>query len=290
MQLIRILTNDSGASKLVWDAGDGRSFEASAFVSRSHDASSHSAGGVVCISSQVGCNVGCRFCANWRLSKARNLTHNELVEQAIVARTHLPTLEQVSVTYSGMGEPLHNIRAIVSASNELCESHGFAYASLSTVGIPNGIRKLAEIRPSTHLFLSLHSTEDSVRRELIPSKFCFPIKEVLLEAKVYSSITNRKVNVSYLLLPGVNDTSRNATQLAELLDSKFFCVQVLLWNKIEGMDFKRSSRQEADCFVARLVELGMPAFVMESSGQDIGGGCGQLADSFSAISPRTTSK
>lgn len=240
---------------------------------------------MVCISCQVGCNVGCRFCATGRLGRTRNLSVSEMLTQSLVGRDLLPVESMpASITFSGMGEPLQNLRAVCEAADRVVAEEGFSYASLSTVGIPLGIRRLAERRPATHLFVSLHAVHDEQRRSLIPSRSCFPIADILAAAEEYADRADRHVKLSYLLLPAINDSIEDARRLADLASNGPFVVLLLLWNDsgIEG--FARADGASLATFRDVLEGAGVPVVVSVSNGQDVSGGCGQLAGRRGATS------
>lgn len=269
--------------KHVFEIDDVRAVEAIAFTTTPLPAEYQegpvSAGtrGVVCISSQAGCNIGCTFCATGRERNYRNLQPDEMVMQARLAAQGLSETCGVSVTFSGMGEPLLNLKNVIRAANELCTDHGFEYASISTIVIPEALRKLADERPDTHLFVSLHATEDELRRRLIPSRACYPIAEVLEAARAYRLTAGRRVKVSYLLLGGVNDSLEAARRLAALAPPDDFVIQLLLWNQVKGMPFERVTDEQAELFALTIREEGSSAYVMPSAGRKVAGGCGQLA-------------
>jgi 23S rRNA (adenine2503-C2)-methyltransferase len=207
----------------------------------------------------------------------RNLTSEEMVKQALTAAAEIRIKRPLSVTFSGMGEPLLNLPAVTAAANKLCMDHGFEYASLSTVVIPQALERLAQLRPETNVFVSLHATEDGLRRSLIPSRICYPIFDVLSAAEHYARNTGRRVKLSYLLLGGINDSHEEARRLGQIADPEIFIVQLLLWNEIAGMTFTRVGDAEAEAFATVVRSEGAAAYVMRSAGRDVAGGCGQFA-------------
>ena len=292
MRLVSVESELNGSAKLLWDADDQAGVEASVFTIPEerpvHANSGHPLAanhGVVCISCQVGCSVGCTFCATGRLGRLRNLTIDEMILQAVEGARLLPTDVPYSVTFSGMGEPLQNLRSVIAAADYLCDSEGFEYASLSTIGLPSGIDRLRIERPQTNLFVSLHAASDEKRREIVRSAACFPVSDVVAAAERYARDASKLVKMSWLLLPGFNDTAADATSLAALLDPEMFLVQVLLWNEVAGLPFRRATGQEATDFVELLASIGLTAYVMESRAREIDGACGQLAGSLASGEP-----
>jgi 23S rRNA (adenine2503-C2)-methyltransferase len=210
----------------------------------------------------------------------RNLDTEEMVEQALAGRQALPT-SNVSITFSGIGEPTQNLTAVTDAADLLCDVHGFTYASISTVGIPAAIERLIRRRPSTRLYISLHATTDSVREALIPSPSRFPIADVVAAGGRYAEATSRRTRMSYLLLEGVNDSPDDVKRLASLLDPELFEVQLLLWNTVPGLPFRRVPTDAAESFGEQILAEGLHAYVSVSKAQKVGGACGQLAGSIS---------
>jgi 23S rRNA (adenine2503-C2)-methyltransferase len=191
----------------------------------------------VCISSQVGCAVGCAFCATGALGFRRNLTTTEIVDQ-IRAAVSLARPDQrlTNVVYMGMGEPLLNLGAVLNSVRVLTASSTFGLGhralSISTVGIPDGMLRLAQAEPQVNLALSLHAADDATRALLIPEKFRHPIAAVLEAAWQHFAITRRKLLLEYVLIGGVNDSVDDARRLAGLLRGRVVTVNLLNWNPV----------------------------------------------------------
>jgi 23S rRNA (adenine2503-C2)-methyltransferase len=189
----------------------------------------------VCISSQVGCAVGCGFCATGAMGFARNLLAAEIVDQLRAAASLLEHGQRITnVVYMGMGEPLLNLGSVLDSIRILTAPAGLGLGhraiSVSTVGIPNGIVRLARAEPQVNLALSLHAADDETRAVLIPQGFRHPLAEILEAAWEHFTLTGRKLLVEYVLLAGVNDGIDDARRLAALLRGHVVTVNLLAWN------------------------------------------------------------
>ena len=189
-----------------------------------------------CISSQVGCAVGCAFCATGAVGFERNLSPGEIVDQ--LRATSRIAGDQgrriTNVVYMGMGEPLLNLGAVLDSIRILTAPAGLGLGhralSVSTVGIPGGIVRLARAEPQVNLALSLHAADDATRAVLVPERFRHPLSAVLDAAWQHFAITGRKLLVEYVLLSGVNDSPEDARRLAALLRGHVVTVNLLVWN------------------------------------------------------------
>lgn len=195
----------------------------------------------LCLSSQAGCPVGCVFCATGALGFRRNLCTAEIVDQArAVSALALDEGRRISnIVYMGMGEPLLNLQAVLDSIRVFTDPKGMALAhralSVSTVGIPSGIIRLANAEPQVNLALSLHAADDGTRARLIPRKHLHPLAEILTAAWEHFAITRRKLLVEYVLLRGVNDSVEHAKKLAGLLRGHVVAVNLLVWNPVAGL-------------------------------------------------------
>eukprot|EP00210_Caulerpa_lentillifera_P001747 g1677.t1 len=195
-----------------------------------------------CLSSQVGCALKCTFCATGQGGFSRNLTAHEIVDQVLTIQEELG--EKVShVVFMGMGEPLLNLKAVLEAQAWINEHIGIGGRkfTLSTVGVPNGIRRLAESNLQLTLAVSLHAPSQELRETLVPSAKQYPLELLLKDCRAYFAITKRRVSFEYTLLSGLNDSEQHAKQLAQLLEQNRLKthVNLMLWNKVSGIDYKR---------------------------------------------------
>jgi 23S rRNA (adenine2503-C2)-methyltransferase len=194
-----------------------------------------------CISSQVGCPVGCVFCATGSGGFERNLSAAEIVDQVRVACALLVEegARLSNLVYMGMGEPLLNLQAVLDSIRILTSPHGLDLGhrslSISTVGIPTGIRRLARTEPQVNLALSLHASDDHTRERLIPATYRHPLGTILDAAWDHFATTRRKLLVEYVLLEGINDSTADARRLATLLRGRVVTVNLLTWNPVAGL-------------------------------------------------------
>ncbi len=232
----------------------------------------------ICLSSQSGCPLTCTFCATGSMKFARNLTPSEILDQAL----HFRRKETAAITnavFMGMGEPLINLDAVLSACERL-PALGIHPSSttISTVGWIPGIDRLAEHDgPTVRLALSLHAPDDALRSELMPVNDRYPLHDVLDACRRWHERRRRKVFVEYLMLDGVNDRYEQAVALARLLSSRnTFKVNLIPYNPTDSQ-FEGSTREAIEAFRAALAERGVPATVRLTRGRDIDAACGQLA-------------
>jgi 23S rRNA (adenine2503-C2)-methyltransferase len=232
-----------------------------------------------CISTQVGCNMGCTFCATAAQRSRHNLTDNEMVEQVdtVLSATE-SDLPFDFVTLAGMGEPLANFRNSTRALERLRERHPtLTVASLSTVGLTPAIRRLTQEGRDFRLYLSLHAATDIKRRQLIPMADHYPIFDLVDAVSAYGELNGAEAcRVSYLLLKGRNDTPDDLERLNALLSGRPVMLQILLWNNVPGMPFERVSDEVADQWAEALNAAGIHAYLMRSMGRSIDAACGQL--------------
>lgn len=280
-------SSSDGSSKTVWRLQDGNLVESVSFTLGDPDSPDaavatpveNSRGHVVCISSQAGCNVACTFCATGLQRMKHDLSAQEMVAQVrrtreLEGRTGTSVLTRV--IFAGMGEPLLNLDAVLEAITLLEADPEVSHVSLSTMGVLPALDRLTDETTSVDLFLSLHATTDELRARLIPLNKANPIASILGAAERFARTHGRLVDVSYLLFKGVNESDADAARLIELLDPRYFRVQLLLWNEVEGMPFERVDDDAVVRFRERLVAGGLPTYIMPSKARDIDGGCGQM--------------
>jgi len=235
-----------------------------------------------CLSSQVGCSLGCTFCSTGAMGFVRDLTAAEIVDQVRHLQALLaPEGRSISnIVFMGMGEPLLNLDAVLAAIRLLKDPEGMAFAqralSVSTIGIPSGIRRLAHEEPQVNLAISLHAADDKLRTQLVPANRRFALSEVLAAADDHFTITRRKLFVEYVLLGGVNDSTRHAVALADLLRGRVVTVNLIPCNPVRG-GFEPPPAEVAAAFRDTLVQRGLTATLRTGRGRAILAGCGQLA-------------
>jgi 23S rRNA (adenine2503-C2)-methyltransferase len=232
-----------------------------------------------CISSQVGCPMGCTFCATGLGGFDRNLTAGEIVAQYLLLQSL--TERRIShVVFMGMGEPLLNLKNVVKALNFFHEEIGLSYRhiTVSTVGLVPQIKELAKERLPIHLALSLHSPLDEVRDRLMPVNHKWPVREVVRAMRDYQTTTSRKVTFEYLLIKDVTDTPDQAKALVPLLKGMPNVINLIPYNWVDSeQGFARPDRERVRHFRRILEQAGMNVTERTEKGHDIAAACGQLA-------------
>ena len=231
----------------------------------------------VCVSSQVGCPMACDFCATGKGGFVRNLATHEIVDQVLTVQADFE--QRVSnIVFMGMGEPLINGENVVAAVQCLNHDIGIGQRSItvSTVGIPGQIRRLAQHHLQITLAVSLHASNQPLRTELIPSAQHYPLTELLDECREYVAITGRRVTFEYILLAGLNDCEQHATELAQLLRGFQSHVNLIPYNPINEVDYQRPSRKRVKQFTNSLKAAGIAVSVRYSRGLEKDAACGQL--------------
>ncbi|MFW6108561.1 MAG: 23S rRNA (adenine(2503)-C(2))-methyltransferase RlmN [bacterium] len=233
----------------------------------------------VCLSTQVGCPVGCAFCASGLGGLVRSLTAGEIVEQALHARRCFePPEVSMNLVVMGIGEPLANFDAVVRALTIFTASWGLAMSgrriTVSTVGRPRRMRQLAETGLGVNLAVSLHAPDDATRRRLVPG--ARPVGQVVKAARDYLEATGREVTVEYVLVQDVNDSPAAAKALADVLGDLDVLVNLIPLNPVPGLPWREPSLARVDAFADELRRRGVRAEVRRQRGADIEAACGQL--------------
>jgi 23S rRNA (adenine2503-C2)-methyltransferase len=255
---------EDGSSRLLLSLADGLTVE-SVLLPRDG----------LCVSTQVGCAVGCVFCWTGREGLLRNLESAEILAQIVIARRQRRVRRLV---LSGMGEPSHNLPAVLEALSWLGSEGGFAHKLLvfSTVGDRKVFDRLAsnDVRPA--LALSLHTTDATLREKLLPRAPRIPPEELVALAEAYARKTTWPIQYQWTLLEGINDGDGEVERLAELLRGKYAIVNFIPYNTVDGLDFRRPSVDRAREMSRALHRRGVLAKIRRSAGQDVEGACGQL--------------
>ncbi len=272
LELRRVSRATDGTRKYLFHTGEGYAIETVMIPERGRH--------TVCISTQVGCPMACRFCATGLLGIKRNLKAREIAEQVFVAARDIAPHRVSNVVVMGMGEPFLNYDATLTALKVLNDPEGFALAArhiaASTSGLVDRIRRFADEPEQFHLAISLHTPFEDERRDLMPIAARHPIPELMDAAHYYVEKTRRKLFFEYTLLAGVNDQPRHAEALAEILDHPLYHLNLLRFNWTDT-GFSATSKREAKAFLRYARSLGLPATLRPSRGQDIDAACGQLA-------------
>lgn len=234
-----------------------------------------------CISSQVGCPMGCAFCATAKLGFKRNLKTDEILKQIYLIQADT-SLKVTNIVFMGQGEPLLNLDNVLPAIERLRDDFkiGSRRITVSTCGIIPGIRKLAEIKFQPTVAISLHSPNSEVRTSVMPVEKKYKIKDVINELRELTVQTGRRVTIEYILINGLNDSTKDAKELCELI-SKLKCnVNLILYNENEFCDYKKPSKDAVLKFKCIVEASGKKVTVRLERGADIDAACGQLSSKY----------
>lgn len=237
-------------------------------------------GQAACVSSQVGCNMGCSFCASGLLKKQRNLTAGEMVGQILVLNDLLreENLKVTHVVVMGTGEPFDNFDNVMDfikiINHQKALAIGARHITVSTCGIPDKILEYAKSGLQINLAISLHAPNDELRSSLMPINRAYNLHELIEAIKEYNLIANRRVTFEYILLKDINDSLQHADELAELIRPVFAYVNLIPYNEVDENGFHRSKNIKA--FMDRLIKNGINATIRKEFGTDIDAACGQL--------------
>jgi 23S rRNA (adenine2503-C2)-methyltransferase len=274
-----------GTVKTLFETADGRPLEAVLMRYRDSPGGARRGRRSICVSSQSGCPLTCRFCATGTMRFGRNLSASEILDQAL----HFRRLEAIDhCVFMGMGEPMLNLDAVLEACERLPEI-GITHrrTTISTVGWIPGIERLAESEMPLRLALSLHAADEALRSELMPVNERYPLRDVIEACRAFHERRRRRVFVEYVMLAGVNDRYEQALALARALragrgsEPSIFKVNLIPFNP-SGTEFNGSGRESIAAFRAALESRGIPATVRLTRGRDIAAACGQLAATAAA--------
>ena len=260
-----------GTIKYLFDVLDGNAIET--VLMKYHHGYS------LCVSSQIGCKMGCKFCASTGIAFIRNLTSGEIVEQLLAVERD-QNIKISNVVFMGIGEPMDNYDNVVSAiriiNNPKGINIGARHISISTSGVVPGIYKLAEENIQCTLSISLHATTDEQRSKMMPVNNLYSIEELLNACKDYIKMTNRRISFEYALAKDNNDNLEDAKRLVKLLKGMICHVNLIPINKIENGSFDKSSNENIMKFRDYLNDHGIVATIRRELGSDIDAACGQL--------------
>ncbi len=253
-----------GSSRLLLDLADGQSVEAVLLPK-----------GGLCVSTQVGCAVGCVFCMTGREGLKRHLGSAEIVAQVALARSIRPVRK---VVFMGMGEPAHNLDAVMDAIELLGSEGDIGHKNLvfSTVGDRRAFERLPKGSVKPALALSLHSTNAARRAGLLPKAPRIDPEELVEEGERYARLTSYPVQVQWTLLEGVNDGDDEVEGIVRLLAGKYAVMNLIPWNAVEGLAVRRPTPERAAAMAGKLNQRGVLTKLRQSAGQDVEAGCGQL--------------
>ena len=279
-------TSSDGTVKFLLRLADGALVETVLIPSESREGKGRM---TQCLSCQVGCAMGCTFCATGGLGFTRNMTMGEILGQVLVAREYLkddlpreaPKLR--NLVFMGMGEPLHNLREVMRSLEMLNEPRGLSFSprriTVSTCGMEKGLRELGD-SGLAYLAVSLHAPDQELREELMPKAARWKLADLMATLESYPLKTRERMTFEYLLLGGVNDTPAHAKALVRLLSRVKGKLNIIIYNAVPGSAFQAPKPADVELFESILRAKHITVIVRKSKGQDIDAACGQLRASY----------
>ncbi len=274
-------TSEDGTEKLLFQLADGGRIECVLLREELRRS--------ICVSSQVGCAMGCVFCASGLDGVDRNMSRGEILEQMLRLQRLLPDDERLShIVMMGMGEPLANLDAVLSALEVARDADGLGISprriTISTVGLPAAIDRLAEYSTPFNLAISLHAPNNKLRDRLVPVNRRIGIEEILNSADRYFESTGRRLTFEYVLLAGINDTAECALELVRLLRGRISMLNVIPYNAVAGLPYQTPSTETIHAFRNFLLEGGINVMFRQRKGDGIDAACGQLRRNRETVS------
>jgi len=289
LKMLTVQDSIDGSRKYLFELHDGHTVEVVLLLMR--DKEYHEDGSIkhqerytVCISSQVGCKVGCAFCLTAKGGFMRDLTAGEIVEQVrqIKMDNGIDANRRVNLVYMGMGEPLDNLKAVAKSVQIFADEDGMAIAThrqtISTSGLSSKIKKLGEMDLGINLAISLHAVDDELREQLMPINKAYNIRSIIDAVKAFPVNSRKRVMFEYLVIKDVNDDISAAKKLLSLLDGIKAKVNLIYFNPYGGTEFNRPEEKDMVAFQEYLIKRGLLCTIRESKGLDISAACGQLRE------------
>lgn len=288
MMLVHQVKAKDTTVKALFSLDDGRTVEAALMKER---AAGYKHRYTVCVSTQVGCPIGCPFCATGQQGFERNLTSGEIIDQLLYFARQLKDRsngregERISnMVFMGMGEPLSNYDALWQAIEVINSPEGFGLGArsmtVSTAGMVPGIKRLSQEKLQVGLAISLHAAENALRNKLVPLNKKYPLEELIPVCRDYITRTGRRISFEYALFDGVNESISQAQALVDLIKGMNCHVNLISANNTDNKVFRPSNRDKVIAFQQELKDRGINCTLRRSKGQDIDAGCGQLRSRF----------
>ena len=271
--VIKIITKqeDTDVKKYLFKLADGNTIESVLMY--------HNYGISICVSSQVGCNMGCAFCESGRLKKVRNLETYEIVEQLLLIEEDIKD-RITHVVLMGIGEPFDNYDKVMNFIKIITSNKGINLGSrhitVSTCGVVPGIEKFTNDFSQVNLAISLHAPNDKIRNKIMPISKAYPLNKLMNAIKKYIEKTNRRVTFEYIMLENINDSIECANELAQLLKSLNCYVNLIPYNETENIGFKRTKKMQILTFYDILKKNGINVTIRKEFGGKVDAACGQL--------------
>ena len=288
LKIINKEESSDGTIKYLFELQDGKTMESvllrmkEAYID--DEGVSHSAKYTVCVSTQVGCKVGCSFCLTAKGGFTRDLSAAEIVAQVLALKidNNLEAHRRLNIVYMGMGEPLDNLDNLAKAIQIFKDEEGLAISAkrqtVSTSGLSSKIDKLGEMNLGVHIAISLHAVDDELRSELIPMNKAYNIASIIEAVKRFPIDMRKRVMFEYLVIKDKNDDLASAKKLVKLLHGIKAKVNLIFFNPYPGSDYQRPSRSDMVAFQEYLVNHGLLCTIRDSKGIDISAACGQLKE------------
>lgn len=279
LQMIKRLSSADGTVKYLWQTEDAQTIESVYLPVPKEGRQS------VCISSQIGCRLGCRFCATGASGYIRDLSAGEIVGQVLriqrdISKDSFGSPRLSNVVFMGMGEPLQVLDNVLQAINILNDSQGMNISrrrfTISTAGIVPEIRRLARLDDQVGLAISLNAPDNELRSKMMPVNRKYPLEELLAAGKDYTSSTGRRITFEYILIRGLNDSRTEARKLVDLLQGFLCHVNLIPANPVPEYGLERPEKERIEAFRIQLSRAGVPVTVRKERGTDIQAACGQL--------------
>ena len=289
LKLVGQEESKDGTKKYLFKTKDGHTFES--VLLKMKDKSINENGKIIrgekytfCISSQIGCKVGCTFCCTAKGGFVRDLSCGEIVEQVVNLKKYnaIAPEKRVNIVYMGMGEPLNNFENLIRAIKILAEPSGLSIAprrqTISTSGISPKIQELGTMNLGVQLAISLHAVSDVLRTKLMPINRTYNIQSVIEAVRAFPLGTRKRIMFEYLVIKDLNDDIQSANKLIKLLNGIKIKVNLILFNPHSGSEFERPDIEKVKKFADFLIGKGVLATIRESKGLDISAACGQLRE------------
>ena len=264
------ISDDDSAEKFLFKCKDGYAIETVLLRSGNHY--------TLCVSSEIGCAMGCTFCKTGEMGLKRKLQAGEIVEQVLLAR-RISDKKISNIVFMGMGEPFNNYDEVIKAATIMNHAKGLnigaRHITISTSGVVPYIREFSHLPFQFKLAISLNSANDTKRSELMPINRSYPLEDLLSAAKYYTIVTNKLITFEYVLLKGVNDTAKDAHELIEKLSSIPSKLNIIPYNEIDDR-FKRPGEKDIQRFISYLEDVSFAVTLRYSGGRGIRAACGQL--------------
>ena len=289
LKLLTKQDSQDGSRKYLFELYDGHTVEAVLLLMKDKEYNEdgsikHLERYTVCISSQVGCKVGCAFCLTAKGGFVRNLSAGEIVEQVryIKKDNNIAANRRVNIVYMGMGEPLDNLDAVAKSVEIFAQDDGMAISphrqTISTSGLSSKIEKLGRMDLGVNLAISLHAVDDELRAKLMPINKAYNIESIINAVKNFPVNARKRVMFEYLVIKDVNDDIGSAKKLITLLEGIKAKVNLIYFNPYGGTEFKRPEPKDMKAFQEYLIQRGLHCTIRESKGLDISAACGQLRE------------